>query len=104
MQPTDPKKFTEKAWEAIVKSQEVARRSQHQQLEVEHLLMALLEQEDGLTTNVFAAMSVPMARARRQVEEFLRRQARVASPEQLYLGRSLEVWRSEEHTSELQSR
>ncbi|MFN5726284.1 MAG: ATP-dependent Clp protease ATP-binding subunit, partial [Pseudanabaena sp.] len=62
------------------------------QLEVEHLLMALLEQEDGLTTNVFAAMSVPMARARRQVEEFLRRQARVASPEQLYLGRSLEVW------------
>jgi ATP-dependent Clp protease ATP-binding subunit ClpB len=92
MQPTDPKKFTEKAWEAIVKSQEVARRSQHQQLEVEHLLMALLEQEDGLTTNVFAAMSVPMARARRQVEEFLRRQPRVASQEQLYLGRNLEVW------------
>ena len=92
MQPTDPKKFTEKAWEAIVKSQEVARRSQHQQLEVEHLLMALLEQEEGLTTNIFAAMSVPMARARRQVEEFLRRQPRVASPEQLYLGRNLEIW------------
>lgn len=92
MQPTDPKKFTEKAWEAIVKSQEVARRSQHQQLEVEHLLMALLEQEEGLTTNVFTALSVPMARARRQVEEFLRRQPRVASQEQLYLGRNLEVW------------
>ncbi|MEI6063561.1 MAG: ATP-dependent chaperone ClpB [Pseudanabaena sp. ELA748] len=92
MQPTDPKKFTEKAWEAIVKSQEVARRSQHQQLEVEHLLMALLEQEEGLTANIFAAMSVPMARARRQVEEFLRRQPRVASPEQLYLGRNLEIW------------
>ena len=92
MQPTDPKKFTEKAWEAIVKSQEVARRSQHQQLEVEHLLMALLEQEEGLTTNIFAAMSVPMARARRQVEEFLRRQPRVASPEQLYWGRNLEIW------------
>ena len=92
MQPTDPKKFTEKAWEAIVKSQEVARRSQHQQLEVEHLLMALLEQEEGLTTTIFTALAVPMARARRQVEEFLRRQARVASPEQLYLGRNLEVW------------
>jgi ATP-dependent Clp protease ATP-binding subunit ClpB len=99
MQPTDPKKFTEKAWEAIVKSQEVARRAQHQQLEVEHLLMALLEQEEGLTTNILTAMSVPMARARRQVEEFLRRQPRVASPEQLYLGRNLEVWldRTEEH-------
>jgi ATP-dependent Clp protease ATP-binding subunit ClpB len=91
MQPTDPKKFTEKAWEAIVKSQEVARRSQHQQLEVEHLLMALLEQEEGLTATVFGAMSVPMARARRQVEEFLRRQPRVPSPEQLYLGRSLDI-------------
>ena len=33
-----------------------------------------------------------MARARRQVEEFLRRQPRVASPEQLYLGRNLEIW------------
>ncbi len=92
MQPTDPKKFTEKAWEAIVKSQEVARRSQHQQLEVEHLVMALLEQEEGLTTTIFNVMAVPMARARRQVEEFLRRQPRVASPEQLYLGRNLEVW------------
>ncbi len=92
MQPTDPKKFTEKAWEAIVKSQEVARRSQHQQLEVEHLVMALLEQEEGLTTTIFTVMSVPMARARRQVEEFLRRQPRVASPEQLYLGRNLEIW------------
>jgi ATP-dependent Clp protease ATP-binding subunit ClpB len=92
MQPTDPKKFTEKAWEAIVKSQEVARRSQHQQLEVEHLLMALLEQEEGLTTAIFTAMSVPMARARRQVEEFLRRQPRVARSEQLYLSRNLEVW------------
>ncbi len=92
MQPTDPKKFTEKAWEAIVKSQEVARRSQHQNLEVEHLVMALLEQEEGLTANIFAAMSVPMARARRQVEEFLRRQPRVAKSEQLYLSRNLELW------------
>jgi ATP-dependent Clp protease ATP-binding subunit ClpB len=91
MQPTDPKKFTEKAWEAIVKSQEVARRSQHQQLEVEHLLMALLEQEDGLTTSIFTVLAVPMARARRQVEEFLRRQQRVPSPENLYWGRSLDL-------------
>lgn len=99
MQPTDPKKFTEKAWEAIVKSQEVARRSQHQQLEVEHLVMALLEQDGGLATTIFSSLGVPMARARRQVEEFLRRQPRVASPEQLYLGRNLEVWldRAEEN-------
>lgn len=44
MQPTDPNKFTDKAWEAIVQSQDVARRFQQQQLEVEHLAIALLEQ------------------------------------------------------------
>ncbi|MFM6397285.1 Clp protease N-terminal domain-containing protein, partial [Planktothrix sp.] len=41
MQPTDPSKFTDKAWEAVVKSQDVARRFQNQNLEVEHLLIAL---------------------------------------------------------------
>ncbi len=92
MQPDDPKKFTEEAWEAIVISQQVARRSQHQVLEVEHLLMSLLEQEEGLTTTIFASLSVPVAKARRQVEEFMRRKPRVASPKQLYLGRSFEIW------------
>jgi ATP-dependent Clp protease ATP-binding subunit ClpB len=40
MQPTDPGKFTDKTWEAIVKSQEVARKYRNQQLEVEHLAIA----------------------------------------------------------------
>jgi ATP-dependent Clp protease ATP-binding subunit ClpB len=91
MQPTDPNKFTEKAWEAIVKSQDVARRAQHQQLEVEHLLIALLEQ-NGLATTILTSVSVPVPRLQRQVEDFLRQQPRVASPDQLYLGRNLEVW------------
>ncbi|MFM7442032.1 MAG: Clp protease N-terminal domain-containing protein, partial [Snowella sp.] len=42
MQPTDPSKFTEQAWDAIVKSQEVARRFKNQTLEVEHVVLALL--------------------------------------------------------------
>jgi ATP-dependent Clp protease ATP-binding subunit ClpB len=91
MQPTDPKKFTEKAWEAIVKSQDIARRTQHQQLEVEHLLLSLLEQ-NGLAATILAAVQVPVPRMQRQVEDFLRQQPRVAIAEQLYLGRSLEIW------------
>jgi len=43
MQPTDPNKFTDKAWEAVVKSQGVTQRYQQQQLEVEHLIISLLE-------------------------------------------------------------
>ena len=91
MQPTDPNKFTEKAWEAIVKSQDVARRSQQQQLEVEHLLIALLEQ-NGLASTILTAAAVAIPRFQKQVEDFLRVQPKVANPEQLYLGRSLEVW------------
>ncbi|WP_414415980.1 Clp protease N-terminal domain-containing protein, partial [Synechococcus sp. R6-7] len=45
MQPTNPNQFTEKAWSAIVQSQDVARRHQQQQLETEHLLISLLDQE-----------------------------------------------------------
>jgi ATP-dependent Clp protease ATP-binding subunit ClpB len=91
MQPTDPNKFTEKAWEAIVKSQDVARRAQHQQLESEHLLISILEQR-GLATEILTAVSVPIARLLKQAEDFLRQQPRVANIEQLYLGRSLETW------------
>ncbi len=91
MQPTDPNKFTEKAWEAIVKSQDVARRSQQQQLEVEHLLVALLEQ-NGLASTILTAATVAIPRFQKQAEDFLRVQPKVANPEQLYLGRSLETW------------
>jgi ATP-dependent Clp protease ATP-binding subunit ClpB len=91
MQPTDPNKFTEKAWEAIVKSQEVARRSQHQELEVEHLLTTMLEQ-NGLASTILNAASLPVNRVQKITEDFLAQQPRVKSPDQLYLGRSLEVW------------
>jgi|GEM_PF-4206209 len=43
MQPTDPSKFTDQAWDAIVASQDVARRYRNQNLEVEHVMLALLE-------------------------------------------------------------
>ena len=91
MQPTDPNQFTEKAWEAIVKSQDVARRWQNQQLEVEHLLFSVLEQE-GLAKAILQIIPIDPKKWQRQVEEFALRQPRVSNPEQLYLGRSLEVW------------
>ena len=52
MQPTDQTKFTEQAWDAIVKSQEVARRFKNQNLEVEHLIFALI-QAKGLTQTFY---------------------------------------------------
>jgi ATP-dependent Clp protease ATP-binding subunit ClpB len=89
MQPTDPSKFTEKAWEAIVKSQDVARRFRHQQLEVEHVIIALLDQE-GAAQTMLTKAGIDPARFKQQVEGFAQRQPRVASDNQLYLGQGLD--------------
>jgi len=91
MQPTDPNKFTEQAWDGIVKSQEVARRFKNNNLEVEHLLIALLEQEKGLAARIFEKGEVDISVLQKQLETFASRQPRQPYVEQLYLGRGLDL-------------
>ncbi len=90
MQPTDPSKFTDEAWESIVKSQDVARRFANQQLEVEHLAIAILEQL-GLANTIFSLAGIDVVRFAQQLEAFAKRQPRVTNADQLYLGRGLDV-------------
>ncbi|MEB3885631.1 ATP-dependent chaperone ClpB [Lyngbya sp. CCY1209] len=90
MQPTDPSKFTDQAWEAIVKSQDVARRFQNQHLEVEHVAIALLEQ-NGLASNILGRAGFDPEQVLQQLEAFTKRQPRVGTIEHLYLGRDLEM-------------
>ncbi len=91
MQPTDPNKFTDKAWEAIVKSQDIVRAYQQQQLDVEHLIIALLQEDTGLATRILARAEVDPLRLQQQIEAFIQRQAKVGKTDQLYLGRSLDT-------------
>lgn len=102
MQLTDPSKFTEKTWDAIVNSQEVARRLQHQQLETEHLLIAVLEQKPGLAEQIWEGVNLSCGQLLKQVEDFARSQPRVGKTEQLYLGRSLEIWLDRAEQSRIQ--
>ncbi len=90
MQPTDPSKFTEKAWEAIVNSQDVVRRFRHDHLEIEHLAIALIEQE-GLANKVLVRASLDPATVKQTVEAFAQRQPKVADAAQLYLGHSMDL-------------
>jgi ATP-dependent Clp protease ATP-binding subunit ClpB len=91
MQPTNPNQFTEKAWEAIARTPDVAKQAQHQQIEPEHLMLALLEQPEGLTTSVFHKLGADVQRARDYTEDFVRRQPRVSgAADSVYLGRSLD--------------
>jgi ATP-dependent Clp protease ATP-binding subunit ClpB len=90
MQPTDPTKFTDQAWDAIIKSQDVARRSFNQQLEVEHVAIALLEQQDA-APKILTRVGVDVEKLARQLQEFTTRQPRLDRVVDLYLGRSLDV-------------
>jgi ATP-dependent Clp protease ATP-binding subunit ClpB len=91
MQPTDPNKFTDKAWEAIVKSQDIVRAYQQQQLDVEHLIIALLEEPTSLAIRILARSEVDPIRFQQQLEAFTQRQPKVGKSDQLYLSRSLDV-------------
>jgi ATP-dependent Clp protease ATP-binding subunit ClpB len=92
MQPTDPNKFSDRAWDAIVDSQDVAKRFRQQQLEVEHLLIAVLEQEDDRCDRLLARAGIDPMQLQRQLEDFARRQPRLpmGNGTQLYLGRALD--------------
>ncbi|MDB9446391.1 ATP-dependent chaperone ClpB [Anabaena sp. CS-542/02] len=91
MQPTDPNKFTDTAWEAIVKSQDIVRGYQQQQLEVEHLIIALLQEPTSLAVRIFTRAEVDTLRLQQQLEAFTKRQPKVGKNDQLYLGRSLDI-------------
>ncbi len=47
-----PERFTEQAQEVLAASQELVRRYRHNQWDVEHVLLALLEQEMGITRDI----------------------------------------------------
>ena len=91
MQPTDPDKFTAKAWDAIVEAQDVARRFRQQYLEVEHVTLAALEQS-GLADDILIKAGLSPEQILQELEVFAKRQAkvRVAVDNNLYLGQSLD--------------
>ncbi|MEM8545585.1 MAG: ATP-dependent chaperone ClpB [Cyanobacteria bacterium P01_H01_bin.119] len=91
MQPTNPNQFTEKAWSAIARTPDIAKQAQQQQIESEHLMMALLEQE-GLAVSILNKLEVNVAQVRDRTEAFIQSKPQVSgSGTSVYLGRSLDT-------------
>ena len=91
MQPTNPNQFTEKAWAAIAKTPDVVKAAQQQQIEPEHLLKALLE-EEGLAASIFSKADINVQRLRDRIDEFINRQPKVSSSNSsVYLGKNLDT-------------
>jgi ATP-dependent Clp protease ATP-binding subunit ClpB len=75
----DINRLTEKAQEALSTAQGEAIRYGHQQVDVEHLLLALLDQEGGLATSILDKAGVDAAIVRRHVEAELEKLPKVSS-------------------------
>ncbi|MGO8677155.1 MAG: ATP-dependent chaperone ClpB [Limisphaerales bacterium] len=69
----DLNKFTEKSQSAVTEAQNIAARSQHQAVDVEHLMLALLEAEGGLVPRLFEKAKVSPDLLKTKVEEALSR-------------------------------
>ncbi|NES99045.1 MAG: ATP-dependent chaperone ClpB [Sphaerospermopsis sp. SIO1G2] len=91
MQPTDPNKFTDTAWDAVIKSQDIVRAYQQQQLEVEHLILAILEESSSISSGILTRAEIDPIKLQQQLEAYTKRQPRVAKSDQLYLGRNLDL-------------
>jgi ATP-dependent Clp protease ATP-binding subunit ClpB len=76
----DINKLTEKLQEALSSAQSKAVRYGHQQVDVEHLLLALLEQDRGLTASILNKANVDVESFRRNVEQELDRAPKVSGP------------------------
>jgi ATP-dependent Clp protease ATP-binding subunit ClpB len=76
----DINRFTQKGQEAISSAQTKAVRYSHQQIDVEHLLASLLEQEGGLATSILNKADISTDSLKRRVEQELDRMPKVSAP------------------------
>ncbi|MGZ6682481.1 MAG: Clp protease N-terminal domain-containing protein, partial [Solirubrobacteraceae bacterium] len=76
----DLNKLTEKTQQALHDAQTKALRYGHTEVDAEHLLLALLEQSDGLVTRLLARMDVDVDGLRTGLESALEGRPRVSGP------------------------
>ena len=84
----DVNRLTQKAQEALGSAHTKAARFGHQQVDVEHLLSALLEQDGGLATSIVSKAEIDLGNFTRRVEQEIERIPRVsggAAADQIYI-------------------
>jgi ATP-dependent Clp protease ATP-binding subunit ClpB len=89
----DPNKLTQKTQEALHDAQTKALRYGHTEVDVEHLLLALLDQSDGLAPRLLERAQIDTGPLRADLERHLEGRPRVsgpgAAPGQIYVSRNL---------------
>jgi len=94
-----PEKFTIKTQEALSAAQQEAGSRHHAQMEVEHLLLALLKQEGGVVPELLEKLGSGPGRVQAELEKILARIPTISGVQEIYLSpllkrvldRSLEI-------------
>jgi ATP-dependent Clp protease ATP-binding subunit ClpB len=66
-------KFTEKAQEAIIGSQNLATELSHSEITPEHLLVTLVEQQGGIVPSILRKLNIDPALAAREARALLKK-------------------------------
>ena len=74
----DPNRLTERSQEAVRAAQGIAARLSHQQIDNEHLLLALLEQENGVASDVLLRAGCDLEKLHQRLMSDLERLPKVA--------------------------
>ena len=82
-------KFTIKAQEAVQSMQALAKEKEHQEIDCEHLLTALLDQEDSLVQSVLQKLGVQVPALKEAIHVILQQRARVSGGSDQYLSQAL---------------
>ncbi len=85
----DFNRFTEKAQEAVLTAQRLAEERSHPQVQVEHLLLALVEQEGGVVPQVLGKLGVDARQVAQQLRSGLERLPRAYGQAQVYISPEL---------------
>lgn len=71
-------RFTERAQDAAARAYEILQRYGHNQVDTEHILLALLEQTDGVIPQILEKLSVDVSAMRARLDEILRASPKAA--------------------------
>jgi ATP-dependent Clp protease ATP-binding subunit ClpB len=85
-----PEKLTLKSQEALQEAQRLARELSHQELDGEHLALALIGQSESLIPDLLERIGVPIAKLKPDLEAELARRHKVQGAGDAYAGRDLQ--------------
>ena len=85
----DFNKFTESIRTGLQSAAEIAKEYQHQQIDVEHLFLALLKQESGLTARILTRLDMNSADVANKLKTELARKPKISDISEQYMSQRL---------------